>query len=220
WVRLPSICGFIGSDGYALPSICEMFESDVYVYPNSVKVGIPEEWVHVAYKLETWAHVYSFKVNPCNERDMWPIVESITVTIPPFYKPPAGMPPKKRKKSNDEISSQSASLNNISKKGKSVSCGKCGNVGHNRKCCRGQGGGSSQAGARKVSGQAVGSRKVSGQAACARNVSCQAAGARKAPSQPSAAQNTANQGPRQGFQGLIAGLTFGSQRKTKKLVDL
>ncbi|GJT31020.1 mutator type transposase [Tanacetum coccineum] len=108
------------------------------------------------------------------------------------------------------------------------------------KGCRGQGGGSSQAGARKVSGQAAsatnvsgqaaGSRKVSGQAAGATNISGQAAGARKvsgqaadarkASSQPSIAQSIAKQGPKQGFQGLIAGPASGSQRKTKKLVDL
>nr|GEW45506.1 transposase, mutator type [Tanacetum cinerariifolium]GEX11057.1 transposase, mutator type [Tanacetum cinerariifolium] len=81
---------------------------------NSVGVGIPEQWVHAAYRLET--------------------------------------PPKKRKKSNDEIASQSASSGKLYRKAKSVSCGKCGNVGHNRKGCRGQGDGSSQAGARKASG--------------------------------------------------------------------
>ncbi|GKC00919.1 mutator type transposase, partial [Tanacetum coccineum] len=177
---------------------------------NSVGVGIPEQWVHAAYRLETWAHVYSFKVNPCNERDMWPVVESRIVIIPPLYKSPVGRPPKKRKKSNDEIASQSASSGKLSRKGKSVSCGKCGNVGHNRKGCRGQGGGSSQAGARKVSSQAAGATNVSGQAV----------GARKISSQPSAAQSTTNQGLRQGFQGPIAGPAFGSQRKTKKLVDL
>nr|GEU91700.1 transposase, mutator type [Tanacetum cinerariifolium] len=163
---------------------------------NSVGVGIPEQWIHAAYRLETWAHVYSFKVNPCNRKDMWPIVESRTVIIPPLYKPLIGRPPKKRKKSNDKIASQSASSGKLSRKGKSVSYGKCGNVGHNRKGCRGQGGGSSQAGARKVFGQAAGLRKVSGQAG-ARYVSGQAAGARKASSQPSVAQSPANQGPRQ-----------------------
>ncbi|GJV85982.1 hypothetical protein Tco_1525880 [Tanacetum coccineum] len=106
------------------------------------------------------------------------VVESRTVIIPPLYKPSIGRPPKKRKKSNDEIASQSASSGKLSRKGKSVSCGKCGNVGHNRKGFRGQGGGSSQAGARKVSSQVPGSRKVSGQAAGARNVSGPAAGAR------------------------------------------
>ncbi|GKA98549.1 mutator type transposase [Tanacetum coccineum] len=117
----------------------------------------------------------------------------------------------------------------LSRKGKLVSCGKCENVGHNRKGCRGQGGGSSQADVRKVSGQAAGATNVSGQAAGARKVSGQAAGAtnvsgqavgarkvsgqaagakkvssqvadvRKASSQPSAAQSIAKQGPRQGF---------------------
>ncbi|GJW90166.1 mutator type transposase [Tanacetum coccineum] len=118
-----------------------------------------------------------------SENSVGVVVESKTVIIPPLYKTLIGRPPKKRKKSNDEITSQSASSGKLSRKGKSVSYGKCGNVGHNRKGCRGQGGGSSQAGARKVSSQAVGSRKVSGQAAGARNVSGQAAGARNASGQ-------------------------------------
>ncbi|GKD13620.1 hypothetical protein Tco_1198027 [Tanacetum coccineum] len=89
-----------------------------------------------------------------------------------------GRRPKKRNKSNDEIASQSASSGKLSRKGKSVSYDKCGNIGHNRKACRGQGDGSSHAGAKKVSGQAVGSRKVSGQAVGAKNVSGQADSAR------------------------------------------
>ncbi|GJZ83674.1 mutator type transposase [Tanacetum coccineum] len=172
------------------------------MYENLMGVGVPEHWVHAAYIIEAWAH--------------------------------------KRKKSYDEIASQSASSGKLSRKGKSVSYGKCGNMGHNRKGCRGQGGSSSQAGARKVSsqaagatnvsGQAVGARKVSSQAAGATNVSGQAAGARKvtgqaadarkASSQPNEAQSTSKQGPRQGFQGPIACPASGSQRKTKKLMDL
>nr|GFA11722.1 hypothetical protein [Tanacetum cinerariifolium] len=102
-----------------------------------------------------------------------------------------------RKKSNDEIASQNASLGKHSRMGTSVIYGKFGNVGHNRKGCRGQGGGSSQADARKVSGQDAGLRKVSSQAVGARNISGQAAGARKASSQPSVTQSTTNQGPMQ-----------------------
>nr|GEY62097.1 hypothetical protein [Tanacetum cinerariifolium] len=106
---------------------------------NSMGVGIPEQWVHAAYKLERWAHVYLFKVYPCNGKDIWPVVESRTVIllIQPLYKPLIGRPPKKRKKSNDEIASQSASSGKLSRKGKSVTCGKCGKMGHNRKYCRG-----------------------------------------------------------------------------------
>ncbi|GJV25562.1 mutator type transposase [Tanacetum coccineum] len=125
-----------------------------------------------------------------SENSMRVVVESRTVIILPLYKPQIGRPPKKRKKSNDKIAS------------------------HNRKGCRGQGGGSSQAGVRKVSseaagativsGQAAGARKVSSQAAGATNVSGQAAGARKvsgqaadarkASSQPSVAQSIAKKG--------------------------
>ncbi|GJZ83621.1 hypothetical protein Tco_0648794, partial [Tanacetum coccineum] len=79
----------------------------------------------------------------------------------------------------------------------------------------------SQAGARKVSGQVVGASQAGGSSQDgARKVSGQASNARKALSQPSAAQSTANKGQRRGFQGPIAGPTSGSQRKTKKLVDL
>ncbi|GKC36421.1 hypothetical protein Tco_1048805 [Tanacetum coccineum] len=159
---------------------------------NSMGVAIPEQWVHAAYKLETWAHLYSFKVNPCNGREMWPVVESRTVIISPLYKPQVGSPPKKRNKSNDEIASQNASLGKLSRKGKSIKCGKYGNMGHNKKGYMGQGsasqaGGSSQAGARKVSGQAAGARNDLSQScgssqAGARKVFGQVAGARKASS--------------------------------------
>ncbi|GJR03599.1 mutator type transposase [Tanacetum coccineum] len=135
---------------------------------NSMGVGIPEHWVHVAYRLETWAHVYSFKVNPCNVREMWPVFESTTVIIPPLYKPQVGRPPKKRKKKG------------------------CRGQGGTS-----QAGGSSQADARQVAGsrnvssqagarQVVGARNISGQAAGARNASSQAGGS----SQPSASQST------------------------------
>ncbi|GJW09107.1 mutator type transposase [Tanacetum coccineum] len=193
---------FNGMEMWELTGIpCKHAVAAIYnMSENLVGVGIPEKWVHATYRLETWAHVYSFKFNPCNRRDMWPIVESRTVIIPPLYKPLIGRPPKKRKKSNDEIASQSALSGKLSRKGKKVS--------------------SQAAGATNVSGQAAGARKVSCQAAGATNVSGQAAGARKASSQPSAAQSTIKQGPRQGFQGPIAGPASGSQRKTKKLVNL
>ncbi|GKA69081.1 mutator type transposase [Tanacetum coccineum] len=87
------------------------------MFENSMGVAIPEQWVHAAYKLETRAHVYSFKVNPCNGREIWLVVESRTIIISPLYKPQVGSSPKKRKKSNDEIASQSASLGKLSRKG-------------------------------------------------------------------------------------------------------
>ncbi|GKA28962.1 mutator type transposase [Tanacetum coccineum] len=131
--------------------------------------------VHAAYRLETWAHVYSFKINPCNGREMWPVVESRKVIIPPIHKSQVGRPPKKRKKSLDEIASQSCSSGKLSTKGRSVKCSKCGNLGHNRKGYRGQGGasqagGSSQAGVRQVAGSSQQSQSQR-QAPGARNAS-------------------------------------------------
>ncbi|GJR85273.1 hypothetical protein Tco_0209284 [Tanacetum coccineum] len=156
--------------GPLTPSVKKMFDAIKKRLLSTMFNGMEEVGADWNTILETWAHVYSFKVNPCNGRDMWPVVESRTVIIPPLYKPPIGRPPKKRK-TYDEIESLSASPGKLSRKGKSVSCGKCGNVGHNRKGCRGQGGGSSQAGARKVSGQAAGATNVSGQVVGARKVS-------------------------------------------------
>nr|GEV08006.1 hypothetical protein [Tanacetum cinerariifolium] len=151
---------------------CKHVVAAIYnMFENSVGVCIPEQWVHVAYTLERWAHVYSFKVNPCNGREMWLIVEATTVIVPPLYKPQVGRPPKKRKKTHNEIANESCSSGKISMKGKSVRCGKCGIVGHNRKGCRGQGGATHVGGssARNISGQS-GARRTVG----ARNVSSQA----------------------------------------------
>ncbi|GJZ84476.1 mutator type transposase [Tanacetum coccineum] len=156
-------------------------------------------------------------INPCNGREMWPVVESTTIIISPNHKPQVGRPPKKKKKSLDEIASQRCSLGKLSRKGRSVKCSKCRNLGHNRKGCRGQGGasqagGSSQASARQgvsarnVFSQVVGSRNASSQAdgssqpsatlstsTGAKNASSQAASS----SQPSASPSTASQGPSQ-----------------------
>ncbi|GKD27058.1 mutator type transposase, partial [Tanacetum coccineum] len=137
-------------------------------------------------------------------QEMWPVVEYRTVIIPPLYKPQVGMPPKKRKKSHGDIANESCLTGKHSRKGKSVRCSKCGNVGHNRKGCKGQGGATQAGGssARNVPGQVAGARNVSSQsggssqpiasqsiATGARNASSQAAGA----SQPSAAPSTASQ---------------------------
>ncbi|GJX06659.1 hypothetical protein Tco_0194591 [Tanacetum coccineum] len=116
-------------------------------------------------------------------------IKATTVIVPPLYKPQVGMSPKKMKKSHDEIANESCSSGKLSRKGKSVRCGKCGNMGHNRKGCRGQGGATQAGGssARNVSGQGgarrtAGARNVSGQASIrqatsARTVSGQAGGA-------------------------------------------
>nr|GEW56648.1 transposase, mutator type [Tanacetum cinerariifolium] len=51
--------------------------------------------VHATYRLETWAHVCSFKINPCNDKEMWLVVESKTIKLAGHQK--------KRNKSIDEL---------------------------------------------------------------------------------------------------------------------
>ncbi|GJQ91251.1 hypothetical protein Tco_0002390, partial [Tanacetum coccineum] len=110
-----------------------------------------------------------------SENGMGVVVESITVIIPPIHKPQIGRPPKKRKKSVNELASQSCSLGKLSRKGKPVKC-------------RAR----LAAGARNVSSQAAGSSQHSQglrQGAGARNASSKAVGY----SQPSAAPSQASQ---------------------------
>nr|GEW80954.1 transposase, mutator type [Tanacetum cinerariifolium] len=93
---------------------CKHVVAAIYnMYKNEMGVGIPKHWVHAAYRLETWEYVYSFKINPCNGREMWPVVESKTVIIPHNHKSQVGRPLKKRKKSVDELASQSCSSGKI-----------------------------------------------------------------------------------------------------------
>ncbi|GKD69689.1 hypothetical protein Tco_1323779, partial [Tanacetum coccineum] len=190
-------------------------EPNVFYYKQYMKwelTGIPCKHVVAA--------IYNMSENSVG------VVKYATVIIPSLYKPQVDRLPKKRKKSHDEIASESCSLGKLSRKGKSIKCGKCGNVGHNRKGCMGQSGASQAGGssARNVSGQAgarqdAGARNVSGQAAGARNASSQSGDS----SQPSATPSTASQGPtqhsagpRQGFQAPRPAPT---QRLTKKIAS-
>ncbi|GJR50307.1 putative reverse transcriptase domain-containing protein [Tanacetum coccineum] len=162
-----------------------------------------EDWVNAAYRLEIWAHAHSFKINPCNGKEIWPVVECRTVIIPPIHKPQIGRPPKKRKKSVDELASQSCSPGKLSRKGKSV----------NQQSQRAR----HATGSRNVSWQAAGSSQQSQaprQAASARNTSSQVGGSSylsQGPRQCAGARNASSQAssssqpsvvPSQASQGL------------------
>nr|GEW89425.1 transposase, mutator type [Tanacetum cinerariifolium] len=135
------------------------------------------------------AHVYSFKVNPCNDREMWPVFKATTVRVPPLYKPQVGRPPKKRKKSHYEIANKICLSGKLSRKAKSVRCSKCGNASARQ-----------AASTRTVSGQAGGASDVSSQSSgSSQPITAQSTStrARNALSQPSATPSTTSQGPTQ-----------------------
>ncbi|GKA84888.1 mutator type transposase [Tanacetum coccineum] len=105
---------------------------------NGQEPGIPESWVSECYWLSTWQEMYSFKINPCNGPDMWKKSPSPITLTPPDYHTPIGRPPKKRKKSAAELFDGMVKNGKLSRAGKSVTCNKCGQVGHNSRSCKGQ----------------------------------------------------------------------------------
>lgn len=106
---------------------------------NGLDVGIPEDWVHHAYRLETWKQVYAFKINPVTGVSTWPRSDCPTTLLPPHHHKQAGRPSKKRKISAVEKMKGPFDKNGkLSKAGKTVTCGKCGQKGHNSKTCKGQ----------------------------------------------------------------------------------
>ncbi|GKB09731.1 reverse transcriptase domain-containing protein [Tanacetum coccineum] len=177
---------------------CKHVVAAIYnMFENSVGVVIPEQWVHVAYRLETWAHVYSFKVNLCNGREMWPVVEATIVIVPPLYKPQVCRPPKKKKKSHNEIANESCSSGKLSRKDKSVRCGMSLVKTTGARNVSDQASARLTAGARTVSGQAGGASNVSSQSGgSSQPIAAQSTstGARNGSSQPSAAPSTISQG--------------------------
>ncbi|GKF51042.1 mutator type transposase, partial [Tanacetum coccineum] len=101
--------------------------------------GIPcKHAVSECYWLSTWQEMYSFKINPCNGPDMWKKSQSPITLTPQDYHTPIGRPPKKRKKSSAELFDSMVKNGNLSRAVKSVTCNKCGQVGHNSMSCKGQ----------------------------------------------------------------------------------
>ncbi|GJZ56584.1 mutator type transposase [Tanacetum coccineum] len=84
---------------------------------NGQEPGIPESWVSECYWLSTWQDMYRFKINPCNGPNMWKKSPSPITLTPPNYHTPVGK---------------------LSRAGKSLTCNKCGQVGHNQRSCKGQ----------------------------------------------------------------------------------
>nr|GEW15847.1 hypothetical protein [Tanacetum cinerariifolium] len=102
--------------GPLTPSVTKLFDAIKKATKKWELTGIPCKHVVAA--------IYNMSensVNPCNGIEMWPVVESRTVIIPPLYKPQIGKSPKKRKKSHDEIANESCSSGKLSRNGKSVS---------------------------------------------------------------------------------------------------
>ncbi|GJY61952.1 mutator type transposase [Tanacetum coccineum] len=107
---------------------------------NGLNGGLPENWVHASYRLQTWKEQYTFKINPIAGRDYWEKREWPSILIPPKPHPKIGRPPKKRKKSVVELDELVRGIK-LSKKGSTITCSNCKGKGHNKRGCKASAGG-------------------------------------------------------------------------------
>lgn len=110
-----------------------------YSSVNGGGVDLPESWVHKFYKVDTWKKMYEFKIKPLNGRAMWPKSACPIKILPPMHHKQTGRPKKSRKKSADELSQPLVKGFKLQKIGKTVSCRRCKQVGHNARTCKRQG---------------------------------------------------------------------------------
>ncbi|XP_071709101.1 uncharacterized protein [Rutidosis leptorrhynchoides] len=122
---------------------------------NSGDVGVPEHWVNPVYFLDTWRRTYAFTIKPINGRSMWQ-KPSATKLLPPKTVASAGRPKKSRRKGMDEKVSMNKG-GKLSREGKRITCGTCGELGHNKRGCTS---GSQNVGTkRKAGGSTSGTKK-------------------------------------------------------------
>ncbi|GJT19244.1 hypothetical protein Tco_0877950 [Tanacetum coccineum] len=104
---------------------------------NGIQVCIPEEWVHKCYWLATWKHTYSYTLRCLNGRVMWKKSQIPTTLTPPKHNTPVGRPRKNKRKTKEE-KAQMVKDGKMFRAYKTVTCLKCGNLGHNSRSCKGQ----------------------------------------------------------------------------------
>ncbi|GKB18782.1 hypothetical protein Tco_0852705 [Tanacetum coccineum] len=98
----------------------------------------PETWVNPCYWLSTWKETYSHKIQPICGTNYWEKSTCPTTLLPPKHHVQVGRPKKKRKRSKhkDEPFVKDGKL---SRKGRTITCQSCRNIGHNKATCKGQG---------------------------------------------------------------------------------
>lgn len=94
----------------------------------------PMDYVHDCYKVTTYLSCYGNGLGPINGREMWPTTDH-PVILPPDVKKRAGRPKKARRREPEE--QEPVDPTRVGRKGVKMTCGKCGQVGHNRRSCKG-----------------------------------------------------------------------------------
>ncbi|XP_022041136.1 uncharacterized protein LOC110943709 [Helianthus annuus] len=129
-----------GMEGICMP--CRHVVAAIwFMATNGQRVGALESWFDPVYSIGRWKEVYAFKINPINGKALWPKSEVPFKITPPKHHKQVGRPKKVRKRSAVEMEDEGSSKKKgrLSKKNMKGVCGKCGNTGHNRRTCKGQG---------------------------------------------------------------------------------
>ncbi|PWA61535.1 hypothetical protein CTI12_AA372160 [Artemisia annua] len=103
--------------------------------------------------------MYRFKIIPCDGPYKWVKADVPLILTPPDYTPQPGRPRKKRRKNAAELADGMTKGVHLSREGKSLTCRKCSQVGHNQRTCKGQ---RTQAGGSKSAKKKNGGATVGG----------------------------------------------------------
>ena len=91
----------------------------------------PEQFVHDCFKKTTYLKAYSYLMSPMKGSKEWPITTQIKL-LPPKARRMPGRPKKHRRREADEVGSGCK----LSKKGITMKCSRCLQIGHNRATCK------------------------------------------------------------------------------------
>ncbi|GJX37907.1 mutator type transposase [Tanacetum coccineum] len=117
---------------------CKHVVATNWVMSLNNEAGIPEEWVHPCYRLETWKKVYSFKIKPIRGHIHWPKCNVPTTILPPKHQPQVGRTHQRRKNIGGcEGFIKDVKNGKLSRSTKTVTCNKCNTKGHNSRSCTG-----------------------------------------------------------------------------------
>ncbi|KAJ9548454.1 hypothetical protein OSB04_020997 [Centaurea solstitialis] len=107
-----------------------------YSAVNGGEVDFLEKWLHPYYHLDTWRKMYAFKIKPVNGRSMWPTTNCPIKITPPKHHTHVGRPKKSRRKTAEELSQPLVKGTKLQKIGKTVTCRRCKQIGHNSRTCK------------------------------------------------------------------------------------
>ncbi|XP_058745795.1 uncharacterized protein LOC131618634 [Vicia villosa] len=93
----------------------------------------PEDYVSEYYRKDTFKNIYSHIIYPTNGPQLWPLDNQSTMN-PPIMRRAIGRPKKMRNKANDEPRLKHV----LPRKLATVTCHKCGGMGHNKRSCKGK----------------------------------------------------------------------------------